>query len=42
MQLQDVPDQFFDPDQISQDELMPDTCQDNVLITSERYITTYY
>jgi hypothetical protein len=34
--LQSVPDKFFDTDLIPQDELAPDVCQDNVVITSER------
>jgi hypothetical protein len=36
VQLQSVPDKFFDTDLIPQDELVPDVCQDNVVITSER------
>lgn len=36
VQLQDVPDNFYDSEQIPQDELNPDQCQDNVLISSEK------
>ena len=35
VQMQNVPE-TFNFKQISQDELMPDVCQDNVVITSER------
>lgn len=36
VQMQNVPESFFDPEQISQEEQYPDICQDNVVITSER------
>lgn len=39
VQLQTVPDKFFDTsEQIPQDELLPDVCQDNVTMSSERYL----
>ena len=36
VQLQNIPDKFFDTDQIPQDEILPDVSQDNVIISSER------
>jgi hypothetical protein len=36
VQMQNVPDSFFDNEQIPQDELNPDVCQDNNLISSEK------
>ncbi len=36
VQLQNVPPSFFDSDTIAQDELLPDVCQDNIMVSSER------
>lgn len=36
VQMQNVPDNFFDTDMIAQDEINPDQCQENVLINSEK------
>jgi hypothetical protein len=37
VQMQNVPESFFDPEQITQEEQYPDICQDNVAISSERF-----
>lgn len=36
VQMQAVPDSFFDSEQIPQDELYPDACQDNNIINTEK------
>ncbi len=41
VQMQNVPESFFDLEQISQEEQYPDICQDNVAITSERFEFSY-
>lgn len=41
VQLQNVPDSFFDSEQILQDELNPDQCQDNVTISSEKLMSIF-
>jgi hypothetical protein len=42
VQLQNVPPSFFDSDQIAQDEVLPDVCQDNIMMSSERYNPQFY
>ncbi len=36
VQLQPIVSSFFDNDLLPQDELQPDICQDNVVMSSER------
>jgi hypothetical protein len=38
VQMQDVPMNFYNSEQIKQDELLPDVCQDNVMVSSERFL----
>ena len=35
--MQSTPGNFFETEKISQDEMLPDVCQDNVMVSSERY-----
>lgn len=36
VQMQSTPNNFFETEKISQDEILPDVCQDNVIVSSER------
>ena len=38
VQMQNVPESFYSGEKVSQEEKEPDLVQDNVVITSERYL----
>jgi hypothetical protein len=37
VQMQNIPESAFDADQLVSDEVSPDICQDNALMSSERF-----